>query len=277
MDIVLLLKAVVMGIVEGITEFLPISSTGHLILAGTLLDFHDDKAKLFDIFIQSGAILAVCWEYRHRLTLVCLGLPRNRAAQSFAVNVTIAFLPLAALGVLFHDAIKTYLFAPVPVASAFIVGGILIFWIEQRYKAQGAPAKQDMDDITWRDAVKLGLIQALALIPGTSRSAASIVGGMWLGLSRKASTEFSFFLAIPTLVGASVYAMYKEWHLLSLADLPLFGIGFFAAFASAFVCMRWLLRFVSRHDLNGFAWYRIGFGALILVTDYSGLVNWYQG
>jgi undecaprenyl-diphosphatase len=276
MDILLMWKALVMAVVEGITEFLPISSTGHLILTGSLIGFHDDKAKLFDVVIQAGAILAVCWEYRRRLLLLTLGLPKNRSAQLLALNIIIAFLPLAVLGVLFHEQIKHYLFAPVPVASAFIVGGILILWVEQRYQRFGEASKvRQVDDLGWRDALKVGLIQALALIPGTSRAGASIIGGMALGLSRKTATEFSFFVGIPTLLGAAVYDLYKERHLLTMADLPHLSVGFVGAFISAFLCMRWLLRFVERHTFNGFAWYRIAFGALILVTDYSGLVNWY--
>ena len=278
MDIVLLLKALVMSIVEGITEFLPISSTGHLILTGALIGFQDEKAKLFDVVIQSGAILAVCWEYRRRLTLVTLGLPRDPVAQRFALNVVIAFLPLAVLGVLFHDQIKHYLFAPVVVAAAFIAGGVIILWAEQRYARRAEAAMvQQVESMSWRHALNIGLLQALALIPGTSRAGASIIGGMFLGLSRKTATEFSFFVGIPTLIGASVYDLYKQWPLLSSADLPHFSVGFVGAFVSAFICMRWLLRFVQSHTLNGFAWYRIGFGVLILATDYSGLVNWSQG
>ncbi len=278
MDIVLLLKALVMSVVEGLTEFLPISSTGHLILTGALIGFHDDKAKLFDVVIQSGAILAVCWEYRRRLALVTLGLPRDPVAQRFAFNVVIAFLPLALLGVLFHDPIKRYLFSPVVVASAFIAGGVLILWAEQHYARRAESSMlQEVEAMSWRDALKIGLVQALALIPGTSRAGASIVGGMVLGLSRKTATEFSFFVGIPTLIGASVYDLYKQWHLLSPADLPHFSVGFVGAFVSAFLCMRWLLRFVQSHTLNGFAWYRIAFGVLILTTDYSGLVDWAQG
>lgn len=277
MDILLLLKALLMSVVEGVTEFLPISSTGHLILTGTLIGFHDDKAKLFEVVIQSGAILAVCWEYRRRLLLLTLGLPRDRTAQLFALNVVIAFLPLAVLGVMFHEQIKQFLFAPVPVASAFIVGGILILVVEQRYaRRDDTTLVQTMEAMSWRDALKVGLIQALALIPGTSRAGASIIGGMALGLSRKTATEFSFFVGIPTLLGAATYDLYKQGNLLSMADLPLFSVGFVGAFISAFLCMRWLLRFVERHTFNGFAWYRIAFGVLILTTDYSGLVNWYQ-
>ncbi len=277
MDIVLLLKALVMSIVEGVTEFLPISSTGHLILTGALIDFHDEKAKLFDVVIQSGAILAVCWEYRRRLALVALGLPRDPVAQRFALNVVIGFLPLAVLGVLFHGQIKQYLFAPVVVAAAFIIGGVLILWAEQRYARRAEAAMvQEVEGMSWRHALAVGLIQALALIPGTSRAGASIIGGMVLGLSRRTATEYSFFVGIPTLIGASVYDLYKQGHLLSMADLPHFTVGFVGAFISAFLCMRWLLRFVTSHTLNGFAWYRIAFGVLILATDYSGLVNWYN-
>lgn len=276
MDIVLLLKAFILGVVEGLTEFLPISSTGHLILAGALLDFNDDKGKLFEIVIQCGAILAVVWEYRRRIGHVVAGLGHDEKARRFAINVVIGFLPLAVLGLLFQKPIKAVLFAPVPVAIAFIVGGFIILLIEWRHReGHFEPRVAEVDDLRWTDALKLGFAQALALIPGTSRSGATIIGGLFLGLSRKAATEFSFFLAIPTLFCASAYELYKSRALLSMADLPLFAVGLVAAFISAFLCVRWLLRYVSQHDFTIFAWYRIAFGILVLVTDYSGLVNWY--
>ena len=275
MDIVLALKALIMGIVEGLTEFLPISSTGHLILAGSLLDFTGEKVKTFEIVIQAGAILAIVWEYRARLLHVCTGLFSDRGAQKFAINLVIAFIPAAVLGLIFSSAIKARLFAPVPVALAFIIGGLIILWVERRNKLSPVPPRiESVDQMTAMDALKVGLAQAFALIPGTSRSGATIIGGMLFGLSRKAATEFSFFLAIPTLLGATAYSLYKARDLLSVADLPLFGIGTLAAFVSAFFCVRWLLRYISSHDFSIFAWYRIVFGFVILATAYSGLVVW---
>ena len=271
MDIPLLLKALILGIVEGLTEFLPVSSTGHLILAGDLLDFNDERGKLFEIVIQCGAILAVCWEYRAKLMSVVTGLASDRAAQRFALNIVIAFMPLAVLGLAFGKTIKAYLFQPVPVALAFIVGGFIILWAERR---EHEITVQTVDDMGWKDALKLGLAQALALIPGTSRSGATIIGGLFFGLSRKASTEFSFFLAIPTLFAASAYQLYKERALLSADDLGMWAVGFAAAFVSAFLCVRWLLRYIASHDFTIFAWYRIAFGLVVLATAWSGAVNW---
>lgn len=275
MDTVLALKALIMGIVEGLTEFLPISSTGHLILAGSLLNFTGEKVKVFEIAIQAGAIFAVCWEYRARIGGVLAGLFSEPKAQKFALNLVIAFVPAAVLGLLFAKSIKAVLFAPVPVAIAFIAGGLIILWVERRNKANPAVTRiESVDDMSALDAFKVGCAQAFSLIPGTSRSGATIIGGMWLGLSRKAATEFSFYLAIPTLLAATVYSLYKERALLSMADLPMFGIGTIAAFVSAFFCMRWLLRYISTHDFNIFAWYRIAFGLLILVSAYGGWVVW---
>jgi undecaprenyl-diphosphatase len=292
MDLILLFKALVMGIVEGLTEFLPISSTGHLILAGSLLDFTGEKVKVFEIVIQAGAIFAVMWEYRARIGSVLGGLTSQRQAQRFALNLVIAFLPAAVLGLLFSSKIKEKLFAPVPVALAFILGGVVILWVERLHRranaavnthATGSAAEtvrdahariQSVDDMTPLDALKIGCAQAFALIPGTSRSGATIIGGMLFGLSRKAATEFSFFLAIPTLLAATVYSLYKARALLTAADLPLFSVGTIAAFISAFFCVRWLLRYISSHDFTAFAWYRIAFGLVILGTAYSGLVVW---
>lgn len=275
MDILILLKALIMGVVEGLTEFLPISSTGHLILAGSLLNFTGDKIKTFEIVIQAGAIFAVVWEYRARIASVLGGLGSDKTAQRFAINVVVAFLPAAVLGLLFSKKIKMYLFSPVPVALAFIVGAFIILWAEARQRASKGQARvEHVDQMSLADAVKVGAAQALALIPGTSRSGATIIGGMLFGLSRQAATEFSFFLAIPTLFGATVYSLYKERDLLSMADLPLFGVGGVAAFVSAFVCVRWLLRYISSHDFSIFAWYRIAFGLVILLTDYFALVQW---
>ncbi len=270
-----LIVAIILGIVEGLTEFLPVSSTGHLIVAGSLLNYTGDRAKVFEIVIQAGAILAVCWEFRAKLVRVLRGLLSDRTAQRFAVNLAIAFLPAAVLGLLFSKLIKSVLFAPVPVALAFIVGAFIILWAERRQKSRPGDVRiDDVDAMRWTDALKVGCAQALALIPGTSRSGATIIGGMLFGLSRRAATEFSFFLAIPTLFAACAYEFVKNRDLLTATDIPAFGIGFVAAFVSAFLCVRWLLRYVSRNDFVPFAWYRIAFGVIIVVTAYAGLVNW---
>lgn len=269
-----LLQALILGVVEGLTEFLPVSSTGHLILVGDLLGFNDEKGKMFEIMIQCGAILAVCWEYRARLTAVLAGLASDRAAQRFALNLAVAFVPLAVLGLAFGSAIKAMLFRPVPVALAFIVGGFIILWAERR---EHRITVQTVDEMTWRDALKVGFAQCLALIPGTSRAGATIIGGLFLGLSRRAATEFSFFLAVPVLFAASAYEFLKHRDLFSSADLGMFGVGFATAFVSAFVCVRWLLRYIASHDFTVFAWYRILFGALVLISAYTGLVDWSAG
>ena len=271
MDLVLLLKALILGVVEGLTEFLPVSSTGHLILAGELLDFNDERGKLFEIVIQSGAILAVVWEYRARVVRVLAGLGRERLANRLVLNLAIAFTPLAALGLLFGKAIKAQLFNAPAVASAFIVGAFFILWAERRSHTVRV---ESVDEMTPLDALKMGLAQALALIPGTSRSGATIIGGLFFGLSRRAATEFSFFLAIPTLIVATIYQLYKERALLSMDDVGMWAVGFVAAFVSAFLCVRWLLRFISSHDFTPFAWYRIAFGIVVLVTWQLDLVAW---
>jgi len=279
-DVVLLAKAAVMGVVEGLTEFLPVSSTGHLILAGALMGFDDEKAKVFDIAIQTGAIFAVVLVYWNKIKTTVLALPTQKDAQSFALNVLIAFLPAVVLGLLFGKVIKAHLFTPEVVASTFIVGGFIILWAERRQAAahgeprQASARVQTVEHMTAVDALKVGLAQCLALVPGTSRSGATIIGGMLMGLSRKAATEFTFFLAIPTLIGAGAYSLYKERALLSLADLPLFLVGLVFSFLSAWACVRWLLRFVSTHSFNGFAYYRIAFGLIVLATGWSGLVVW---
>jgi len=271
MDTLLLIKALILGIVEGLTEFLPVSSTGHLILAGDLLDFNDDRGKLFEIVIQSGAILAVVWEYHAKLLSVAKGLFRERAAQKFVLNLLIAFLPLASIGLLFGKAIKAHLFNPITVATTFILGAFVILWAERReHRIRVA----SVDDMSALDALKLGIAQAFALIPGTSRSGATIIGGLLFGLSRKAATEFSFFLAIPTLIVATLYQLYKERALLSADDIGMWAVGFVASFVSAFLCVRWLLRYISSHDFTVFAWYRIAFGIVVLLTSYTGLVQW---
>ena len=275
MDIVLLLKAALMGVVEGLTEFLPISSTGHLILAGALLGFDDEKAKVFDIAIQTGAIFAVILVYWQKIRSTLIALPTEKQAQAFALNVLIAFVPAVVLGLLFGKAIKANLFTPVVVASTFILGGFIILWAEARQKTTATAARiQDVDQMSPMDALKVGLIQCLAMIPGTSRSGATIIGGMFLGLSRKAATDFSFYLAIPTLIGAGAYSLYKERALLSMADAPMFAVGLLFSFLSAWLCIRWLLKFISTHSFVGFAYYRIAFGVVVLATAYSGLVKW---
>jgi len=274
-DTVLLVKSAIMGIVEGLTEFLPISSTGHLILAGALLGLDDAKGKVFDIAIQTGAILAVIIIYWQKIRDTIVALPNQRQAQRFAANVLVAFLPAVVLGLLFGKAIKAHLFTPVVVASAFIVGGFIILWAERRQaNAATAPRILDVDAMSGLDALKVGLVQCLAMIPGTSRSGATIIGGMLLGLSRRAATDFSFYLAIPTLIGAGVYSLYKERALLSMADLPMFGVGLLFSFLSAWLCIRWLLRYIASHTFVGFAWYRIAFGIVVLATAWSGKVTW---
>jgi undecaprenyl-diphosphatase len=270
-----LLTAAILGLVEGLTEFLPVSSTGHLIVAASLLDYTGDKAKLFEIVIQAGAILAVCWEYRRKLIGVAAGLFSDRSAQRFAINLAIAFLPAAVLGLAFGRLIKVHLFAPVPVASAFVVGALVILWAERRQRRNPATVKIDsVDQMRWSDALKIGIAQAFALIPGTSRSGATIIGGMLFGLSRPAATEFSFFLAIPTLLAATGYELVRNRDLLAAGDLSMIGVGFVAAFISALLVVRWLLRYVAHHDFVPFAWYRIAFGLVILGTAYAGLVRW---
>ncbi len=272
MDPVVLIKAAIMGVVEGLTEFLPISSTGHLILAGALLGFDDAKAKVFDIAIQTGAILAVIIVYWQKIRATLAALPTERQAQRFSLNVAIGFFPAVVAGLLFGKMIQAHLFTPGVVATTFILGGFVILWAERRQ--QRVVRVQEADDMTWKDALKVGLVQCVAMIPGTSRSGATIIGGMLLGLSRKAATDFSFYLAIPTLIGAGAYSLYKERALLSAADLPMFGVGLLFSFLSAWVCVRWLLRYISSHSFTPFAWYRIAFGIVVLLTSYFGWVDW---
>ena len=275
MDFILLGKALILGIVEGLTEFLPVSSTGHLILVGDLLDFNDERGKVFEIVIQTGAMLAIIWEYRRRFSAVLAGLGSDKGARKFVLNLVVAFMPAAVLGLAFGRYIKAYLFKPVPVALAFIVGGIVILWVERRKKP--VVMVESVDDMNWKDALKVGFAQALALIPGTSRSGATIIGGLLFGFSRKAATEFSFFLAVPTLIAAGAYDLFKHRSLLSAADAGLFAVGFVAAFFSAFLCVRWLLRYIAQHDFVVFAWYRIVFGVLVLLTAWTGMVSWTAG
>ncbi|HEY7943119.1 MAG TPA: undecaprenyl-diphosphate phosphatase [Casimicrobiaceae bacterium] len=270
-----ILVAAILGLVEGLTEFLPVSSTGHLIVAGSLLHYTGERAKLFEIVIQAGAIIAVCWEYRVRLAAVARGLLRERAAQRFVLNLAIAFLPAAVLGLAFGKAIKAGLFAPVPVAGAFIAGALVILWAERRQRRRPDSVHiRSVDELRWTDALKIGVAQAFALIPGTSRSGATIIGGMLFGLSRQAATEFSFFLAIPTLFAATGYEFVRNRQLLADGDLSMIGVGFAVAFVSAFFTIRALLRYVAHHDFVPFAWYRIAFGLVILGTAYAGLVQW---
>jgi undecaprenyl-diphosphatase len=271
MDLALYLKAIILGIVEGLTEFLPISSTGHLIIAGQLLGYTGDKAKVFDIFIQSGAMLAIIWEYRARFTRVFAGFTRDPVARRFVINLAVGFLPAALLGLAFAGAIKQHLFHALPVAAAFIAGGFIILWVE---RAPRRATVESVDDMTWKDALKVGLAQSFALIPGTSRSGATIIGGMLFGLSRRAATEFSFFLAVPTLIAAGAYDFYKHRALLDTGDLGVFAVGFAVSFISAFFCVRWLLRYIAAHDFSAFAWYRIVFGVVVIATAYTGVVNW---
>ncbi len=283
MDVILLIKAAIMGIVEGLTEFLPISSTGHLILAGSLLNFVGEKAKVFEIAIQTGAMFAVVWEYRVRLANTLRGIASERPAQRFAMNVLVAFIPAAVLGLAFGKLVKAHLFHPVPVATAFIVGGFIILWVEARHKRlygdmdmQGARRAriETVDDMGPLDALKVGLLQCLALIPGTSRSGATIIGGVVLGMSRKAAAEFSFYLGIPTLMGAGAYSVLKQRDALAWGDLPMFAVGLVTAFISALICIRWLIRYVSSHDFKVFAWYRIAFGLVVLATWQTGTIVW---
>ncbi len=274
MDFALAVKAFIMGIVEGLTEFLPISSTGHLILAGSLLDFTGENIKVFSIAIQAGAMLSVVWVYRQKILAVLFGMFTQEKERRFAINVIIAFIPAAVLGLLFAKKIQAFLFYPVPVAAAFVIGGLIILFVERRNNNRSHSRVESIDDMTFMDALKVGIAQAFALIPGTSRSGATIIGGMLFGLSRKVATEFSFFLAMPTLFGASVYSIYKERDLLMASDIPLFTIGTVSSFIFAFFCVRWLLRFISSHNFIPFAWYRIAFGIFVLVSAHYGWVVW---
>jgi undecaprenyl-diphosphatase len=291
MDLLLLGKALILGIVEGLTEFLPISSTGHLILVGDLLGFNDERGKAFEVIIQFGAILAVCWEFRSKLWSVASTIKTSSASQRFVINVLIASVPAMSLALLFGKYIKQFLFSPVPVAMAFIGGALIIFWAESRQKqmaeagnktaSAGKRVIASVDDLRPLDALKVGLAQCAALIPGTSRSGATIIGGMLFGLPRAVATEFSFFLAIPVIGGATAYELLKLWInpiQTSGAETMHFGwailVGFIAAFISAFICVRWLIQYVASHTFVPFAWYRIIFGVVVLITAYTGLVAW---
>lgn len=268
------LKAALMGIVEGLTEFLPISSTGHLILVGGLIDFTGEKEKVFGIAIQTGAMLAVIWQYRVKLMHTIVGLFSDPVAQRFVRNILIAFIPAVVLGLAFGSMIKAHLFSAVPVALAFIIGGFIILIVEKRGETKGHVRVNHVDDMTAKDALYLGLLQCLALIPGTSRSGSTIIGGMAIGLSRKCATEFSFFLGIPTLIGAGGYSIWQERNILQASDTPLFLVGLVFAFISALICIRWLIHYVSSNSFKPFAWYRIGFGIIVLLTSWTGIINW---
>lgn len=270
-DLHLLLQALFLGVLEGLTEFLPISSTGHLILAGQLMGFNDEKAKVFMIAIQLAAIFAVMWEYRLRLTRLVVGLHRDPASQRLALNLMAGFLPAAVLGLMFYKQIKGVLFQPLVVAGALIVGGFFILWAERR---RHTIAVESVDTLDFKRALGVGFAQALAMVPGTSRSGATILGGLFLGLSRKTAAEFSFLLAIPTMLAATAYDLYKNWALFNASDVPLFLVGGLSAFVSALVAVRWLLRFIGNHDYTLFAYYRIVFGLLVLATAYWGVIDW---
>jgi undecaprenyl-diphosphatase len=274
MDFTLLLKALILGIVEGLTEFLPVSSTGHLIIVGNLLNYTDEQSKVFKIVIQLGAILAVCWYFRARIGKALGGLRAEPEQQRFAGLLVVGFLPAAVLGLALHHIIKTWLFNPLTVAAALIGGGLLILYIEKRH----TPSRiQAVDDMRWPDALKVGFAQAVSMFPGVSRSGATIMGGMLFGLSRQAATEFSFFLAIPTMFAATFYDVATNWHLLRLEDFPVFAVGFVAAFASGLLTVKALLHFVAHHTFIGFAWYRIVFGGVVFLTAWTGIVQWQTG
>jgi undecaprenyl-diphosphatase len=271
MDLWVAIQALILGVVEGITEFLPVSSTGHQIIVADLIGFGGERALAFNIIIQLGAILAVIWEYRRKIIDVVVGLPKERQAQKFTANLLIAFLPAVVLGVAFADLIHEYLFNPITVATALVIGGIVMLWAERRDHAIRA---ETVDDMTWTLALKVGFAQCLALVPGTSRSGSTIIGGLLFGLSRKAATEFSFFLAMPTMVGAAVYSGYKYRDLFQPGDFAVFAIGFVTSFIFAMLAVRALLKFIGNHSYAAFAWYRIGFGLLILATWQLGLIDW---
>ena len=264
METLSLLNAFILGVVEGLTEFLPISSTGHLILVSDLMGVNDEKGKVFEIVIQLGAILAVCWEFRVRIGLAFAGLTRDAVQQRFAANLAVAFLPAAIVGLLFQSQIKKYLFNPVSVAIALIVGALVIFAIEAWYRRRPAARVMSVYDMTWKDALAVGLAQCLSLIPGTSRSGATIMGGMAFGLSRAVATEFSFFLAIPIMFAATGYQVVKYRALFTREDFAPFAVGFVVSFVFALLAVKGLIRYVARHNFNAFAWYRIVLGVAVL-------------
>jgi undecaprenyl-diphosphatase len=260
----LLWKAAVLGLVEGATEFIPVSSTGHLIVVSKWLHLVDERAKTFDIFIQLGAILAIVWLYRRRLGHALVSAGQSAASRRLLVNLLIAFLPAALVGFLTHEWIKARLFSPTVVALALVVGGVLILLIE-RWSPK--PTVDDLNELEPRTALGIGLAQVLSLVPGTSRSGATIMGGYLLGLTRVVATEFSFFLAVPVMLAATLYDLFKSWSSLAPSDAPMFAVGFLVSFVSAIVVVRAFLRYVSAHNFSAFAWYRIVFGALLLLTQ----------
>lgn len=271
MDLWSAFQAFILGVVEGLTEFLPISSTGHQIIVADLIGFGGERADAFNIIIQLAAILAVVWEFRRKILDIIFGLPSQPRAQRFTLNLLIAFFPAVLLGMAFADYIHHYLFNPITVAVALVVGGVIMLWAEKRQHVIHA---ETVDDMTWKEALKVGFCQCLALIPGTSRSGATIIGGLLFGLSRKAATEFSFFLAMPTMVGAAVYSGYKYRDVFQPADLPVFAVGFVTSFIFAMIAVRGLLKFIANHSYAAFAWYRIVFGLLILATWQFALIDW---
>lgn len=258
-----LIKAFVLGLVEGATEFIPVSSTGHLILAGEWLGFEGDFAATFEIFIQLGAILAVVWLYRVKLWRSVANVRTDPVAQRLIVNLAIAFVPAAAVGFFIHDWIKATLFTPVTVAGALVVGGLGIIAVE-RWKPE--PRVPDVDDVRPPAALGVGLAQILSLFPGVSRSGATIMGGLALGLSRRAATEFSFFVSIPIMIAATMFELISSRELLSTDVIPVLAVGFITSFVSAVIVVRAFLRFVSRHSFAPFAWYRILVGAILLLV-----------
>lgn len=272
MDILLLGKALILGIIEGLTEFLPISSTGHLIVFGSLLNFHS-TGKVFEIAIQLGAVLAVVVEYRQRFVQVCTGIGRNAAVNRFVLNLAIAFVPAAVVGLLFNKVIKSVLFNPISVACALVLGGFVILWIEKR-ATKITPKVVNVDDMRPKDALMVGIAQICALIPGTSRSGSTIMGGMLWGLERKVATEFSFFLAVPMMVAATSYDIYKHRDMFTMQDIGLIAVGFVAAFGAGLLAVRALLKFVASKNYVPFAYYRIVFGGIILLTYFAGWVKW---
>jgi undecaprenyl-diphosphatase len=262
MDITTAFQALLLGIVEGLTEFIPVSSTGHLILLIDILQFKGPKGKVFEIIIQLGAILAVCWLYRQKLVNVLFGLPKERSAQKFALNITLAFLPAAILGVMLHGFIKEVLFSPIVVSVSLIIGGLLILLIEKK----APPPKYDsIEGISLKTAILIGFAQALAMIPGTSRSGATIMGSLLLKVERKTATEFSFFLAIPTMLGATVYDTYKNYEYLSFDNMAIIAIGFVSAFLAALLVVKTVINFISNHGFTPFAYYRIALGSIMLI------------
>lgn len=274
MDLILILQAAIMGIVEGLTEFLPVSSTGHLILTGSLLGLEGKFWESFDMAIQFGAIIAVIWEFRDKIRNIITGMiKKDSASWRFAINVIIASVPAGLLALAFEHQIKSVLFNPISVAIALVVGGFIILWAEHMQE-EGPARVQNIDDLSMLDALKVGIAQIAALIPGTSRSGSTIIGGMLFGISRQAATEFSFFLAIPILFAASIKELFGIREYLDQTHIALFLIGFTFSFISAFICVRWLLKFVSTNNFKGFAWYRIVFGVVILVTWMTGLIEW---